>query len=128
MEELIQNRAKDNDTKSSSNILLFLDNGTNKDEMKKDIDGIGKLQKIAPENKKVDEPLIKIDKQGDIVSNFFSNFYRQLKNPSLFRFFKVSEYDAVNTAKIITTILSTPYQKTGRNTKMMKSYKIIQTN
>lgn len=128
MEELIQNRAKNNNTRSSSNILLLLDIGTNKVEMKKDIDCIGKLQKIAPENKKADETLIRIDKQGDIVSNFFSNFYRELKNPSLFRFFKISEYDAVNKAKIITTMLTSPHQNTGINTKMMKSYHLIQTN
>ncbi|WP_312822781.1 DUF3945 domain-containing protein [Epilithonimonas sp.] len=99
MEEIIQNRAIDNDIKSSSDTLLVLDNETNKIEMVKDIDSSGKIQKIAPENKKADEPLIRVDKHGDIFSNFFSNFYRQLKNPSRFSFFKVSKYDAVNTAK-----------------------------
>lgn len=47
--------------------------------------------KNNPKSKQGDE-LILVDKNGDVFSNFFSNFYRQFKNPSRFNFFKVSEY------------------------------------
>lgn len=39
-----------------------------------------------------EEYFIRVDKHGDLFSNFFSNFYRQLKNPSRFNFFRISEF------------------------------------
>jgi len=42
--------------------------------------------------KKNEEDLIRVDKNGDIISNFFTNFYRQLKNPSSFNIFRVTEF------------------------------------
>ncbi|OBW43576.1 hypothetical protein AB670_00106 [Chryseobacterium sp. MOF25P] len=85
--------------KPVSDTLLVLNINTNTVEMVKGVDKDGNLQKLPPEEKKDNEQLIRVDKHGDVFSNFFSNFYRQLKNPSHFNFFKVSEYDAVNTAK-----------------------------
>lgn len=97
MEETAQNGA--NEIKPVSDTLLVLSKDTNKIEMVKGVDQDGNLQKIPPHEKKENDQLIRVDKHGDLFSNFFSNFYRQLKNPSHFNFFKVSEYDAVNTAK-----------------------------
>lgn len=42
-----------------------------------------------------EEDFIRVDKSGDLISNFFSNFYRQFKNPSHFNFFKVSEFNPI---------------------------------
>ncbi|MDN5395616.1 MAG: DUF3945 domain-containing protein [Chryseobacterium sp.] len=97
MEEIEQNEA--NEIKPTSDTLLVLNINTNQIEMVKGVDKEGNLQKIPPDEKKDNDQLIRVDKHGDLFSNFFSNFYRQLKNPSHFNFFKVSEYDAANTAK-----------------------------
>lgn len=97
MEKKVQNET--NEIKTVSDTLLVLNIHTNAVEMVKGIDEEGNLQKIPPNEKKDNDQLIRVDKHGDLFSNFFSNFYRQLKNPSHFNFFKVSEYDAVNTAK-----------------------------
>ena len=100
MEKKVQNET--NETKKIkpvSDTLLVLNIQTNAVEMIKGIDQDGNLQKFPPDEKKDNDQLIRVDKHGDLFSNFFSNFYRQLKNPSHFNFFKVSEYDAVNTAK-----------------------------
>ena len=97
MEKKVQNET--NEIKPVSDTLLVLNIHTNAVEMVKGIDEEGNLQKIPPNEKKDNDQLIRVDKHGDLFSNFFSNFYRQLKNPSHFNFFKVSEYDAVNTAK-----------------------------
>ncbi|MBM7420225.1 MULTISPECIES: DUF3945 domain-containing protein [Chryseobacterium] len=100
MEEKVQNETNEtNEIKPVSDTLLVLNINTNAVEMVKGVDKEGNLQKIPPDEKKDNDQLIRVDKHGDLFSNFFSNFYRQLKNPSHFNFFKVSEYDAVNTAK-----------------------------
>jgi len=100
MEKMVQNATNEtNKIKPVSDTLLVLNINTNAVEMVKGIDKEGNLQKIPPDEKKDNDQLIRVDKHGDLFSNFFSNFYRQLKNPSHFNFFKVSEYDAVNTAK-----------------------------
>ncbi|AZA60210.1 DUF3945 domain-containing protein [Chryseobacterium indoltheticum] len=100
MEKKVQNET--NETKKIkpvSDTLLVLNIQTNAVEMIKGIDQDRNLQKFPPDEKKDNDQLIRVDKHGDLFSNFFSNFYRQLKNPSHFNFFKISEYDAVNTAK-----------------------------
>ncbi len=44
------------------------------------------------EPKKVNEPdFLKIDKHGDALENFMSNFMRQCKEPTHFHFFKVQD-------------------------------------
>ncbi|KFF00687.1 hypothetical protein IX39_08665 [Chryseobacterium formosense] len=97
MEETAHNEA--NEIKPVSDTLLVLTKDTNKIEMVKGIDKEGNLQKFPPDDKKENDQWVRVDKHGDIFSNFFSNFYRQLKDPTHFNFFKISEYDAVNTAK-----------------------------
>lgn len=97
MEQITQH--KTDEIKPVSDTLIVLNINTNAVEMVKGIDPDGNLQKISPNEKKDNDQLIRVDKHGDLFSNFFSNFYRQLKNPSHFNFFKFSEYDAVNTAK-----------------------------
>ncbi len=72
--------------------------------------------------KKDNEQLIRIDKHGDIFSNFFSNFYRQLKNPTHFNFFKVSEYDAVNTAKDLQKYID---QASPEEKEKLKDYEVL---
>lgn len=98
MAEETQNQDPRNEIRHQSDTLLVLDKETNTIEMVKGMDNEVTLKKISPEKKKDHEPIIRVDKHGDVFSNFFSNFYRQLKNPTRFLFFRVSEYDAVNTA------------------------------
>jgi len=88
MEKIIQNRAIDNDIKSSSDTLLVLDNETNKIEMVKDIDSSGKIQKIAPENKKADEPLIRVINTAISFPTSFLTFTDSLKTHRVSAFSK----------------------------------------
>jgi len=99
MEENVQDQDSKDEIQPASDTLLVLDKDTNTIEMVKEVDKNGMLKKHSPENRKDNEPLIRVDKHGDVFSNFFSNFYRQLKNPSRFHFFKVSEYGAADTEK-----------------------------
>lgn len=120
MEEIAQNGV--NEVKPVSDTLLVLNKDTNKIEMVKGVDKDGNLQKVPPKEMRENEQLIRIEKHGDLFSNFFSNFYRQLKNPSHFNFFKVSEYDAVNTAKDLQQYVdeASPEEK-----EKLKEYEIL---
>ncbi len=81
-----------------SDILLVLDKDKKKIQAVSGIDKNGELQTVDAD-KKNQSQFMRVDKSGDLFSNFFSNFWRQLKNPTRFNFFKVPASDAVDTAK-----------------------------
>ncbi len=90
-----------------SDILLVLNKETMKLEAVKGIKKNGELQTV-PANKKNQNQFMKVDKHGDIFSNFFTNFLSQLKNPTNFSFFKVPAPIAVETAENIQKALKEP--------------------
>jgi hypothetical protein len=90
-----------------SDILLVLDKEKMKIQAVKGIDKDGKLETVNP-NKNNQEQFMKVDKSGDLFSNFFSNFFRQLKDPTRFSFFKVPVANAIDTAKEMQQQIDTP--------------------
>lgn len=69
-----------------SDILLVLD----KQKMKiLAVKGIGKNGELETVDSRNQSEFLRVDKHGDAFSNFFSNFLKQLKNPTRFDFFKV---------------------------------------
>ncbi|QBA19692.1 DUF3945 domain-containing protein [Chryseobacterium indologenes] len=122
MEEEIINAQESDEIKPVSDTLIVLNTHTNQVEMVKGIDRDGNLQKVPPQEKKENDQLIRVDKHGDLFSNFFSNFYRQLKNPTHFNFFKVSEYDAVNTAKDLQKYVD---QASPEEKEKLKDYEVL---
>ncbi len=105
--------------------LPVLDKETNKVEIVKGIDKDGNLQKFPLDDNKDNGQLIRVDKHGDLFSNFFSNFYRQLKNPTHFNFFKISEYNAVNTAKDFQQYVD---QASPEENEKLKEYEVLSKN
>ncbi|ROH97908.1 DUF3945 domain-containing protein [Chryseobacterium daecheongense] len=122
MEDELINSQESGGLKPSTDTLIVLNIHTNQVEMVKGIDQDGNLQKVPPQEKKDNEQLIRVDKHGDLFSNFFSNFYRQLKNPTHFNFFKVSEYDAVNTAKDLQKYVD---QASPEEKEKLKDYEVL---
>lgn len=78
-----------------SDILLVLNKETMKLEAVKGIKKNGELDTV-PADKKHQNQFMKVDKQGDVFSNFFSNFLSQIKNSSKFSFFKVPKLISVD--------------------------------
>jgi hypothetical protein len=82
----------------SSDTLLVLHNTSNT---------IGIVQNITPDgtinqtegNIEHSDQFLKIDQKEDTFTQFYSDFYHQLKNPEEFTFFKVTEYEAKETVK-----------------------------
>ncbi|MBW3523878.1 DUF3945 domain-containing protein [Chryseobacterium sp. NKUCC03_KSP] len=81
-----------------SDVLLVMDKEKKKIQAVTGVDENGNL-KTVDANKKNQSQFMRVDKSGDLFSNFFSNFWRQLKDPTRFSFFKVAAPDAVETAK-----------------------------
>lgn len=96
-----------------SDILLVLDKKKKKIEAVKGMGKNGEL-KTVPANKKNESQFMRIDKHGDLFSNFFSNFLNQLKNPTHFIFFKVAAYEAINVANKMQKEVDNP-TKEGEN-------------
>jgi len=103
-----------------SEILLVLDKDKKKIQAVKGIDENGKLETIAA-HKKNQGQFMRVDKHGDFLSNFFSNFLSQLKNPTNFSFFKVPVPIAVDTAKELQKHVNNP---TPEGAKLMKKHEV----
>jgi hypothetical protein len=72
-----------------SDVLLVHDTKKKKIEVVKDIGKDQERETILPK-KKNENQFIRIDKHGDLLTNFFSNFYHQFKDPTHFPFLSFS--------------------------------------
>ncbi len=103
-----------------SEILLVLDKEKMKIMAVKGIDENGKLETVEP-SKKNQNQFMRVDKQGDLFSNFFSNFISQLKNPTNFSFFKIP---APLTIKLAKEMQKQVDQPTPEGDKLMKQHEV----
>lgn len=90
-----------------SDILLVLNKEKMKIQAVKSIDKSGKMETVDPTKKNQSE-FMRVDKHGDFVTNFLSNFWRQLKDPTKFALFKVSADEAVEKAKEFQKLVDNP--------------------
>lgn len=103
-----------------SDVLLVLDKEKMKIQAVKGIDKDGNLETVDPTKKNQSE-FLRVDKHGDFFTNFISNFWRQLKNPTPFAFFKVDADDAVEKAKQFQQQVDKP---TPEGEKEMKKHEV----
>ena len=103
-----------------SDILLVLDKEKKKIQAVKSLDENGKMETIEP-TKKNQTQFMKIDKHGDFISNFFSNFISQLRNPSKFSFFKVPALVSFEIADEMQKQVDNP---SPEGEKLFKEYKL----
>lgn len=103
-----------------SEILLVLDKQQNKIQAVTGIDKDGKLNTVDA-TKKNQNQFMKIDLNGDAFTNFFSNFFRQLKDPTRFSFFKVPVAEAVETAEKMQKQVDNPDEK---NKKILSDHEV----
>jgi len=103
-----------------SDILLVLDKEKMKIQAVKSIDKSGKIETVDPTKKNQSE-FMRVDKHGDFVTNFLSNFWRQLKDPTKFALFKVSADEAVEKAKEFQNQINNP---TAEGKKKMEKHEV----
>lgn len=73
-----------------SDILLVLDQERNEVRAVKGIDENGNLETV-PATEEHNNDFLKLDRGGDVLSNFLSNFMSQAKDPTRVKFFKVPD-------------------------------------
>ena len=103
-----------------SDILLVFDKEEKQLKAVKGIDEKGEL-KMAPADSKSLDDFMKVDKQGNMLSNFFSNFMRQVQNPSRFSFFKIPIEKSVNTIEKLQNHLA---KLTEKGKEYLKKYEV----
>lgn len=111
---------KQNTPEQLSDILLVLDKEKKKIQAVKSIDEKGKMVTVDPDKKNQSE-FMRVDKHGDFVTNFLSNFWRQLKDPTKFALFKVPAAEAVEKAKEFQKQVDSP---TPEGEKEMKKHEV----
>lgn len=90
-----------------SDILLIYNHKKMKIEAVKGIGKNGELETVPPTQKNANE-FMRVDKNGDIFSNFFKNFFSQLKNPTQFSFFKIPAASVIEKAVEIKEAIEKP--------------------
>lgn len=90
-----------------SDVLLVMDKEKKKIQAVTGVDENGNLKTVDADKKNQSE-FMRVDKSGDLFSNFFANFWRQIKDPTHFSFFKVPAQEAVETAQKIQKQVDAP--------------------
>ncbi|MDO4228978.1 MAG: DUF3945 domain-containing protein [Capnocytophaga sp.] len=106
-----------------SDILLVFDKEEKQLKAVKGLDKNGALQTIPPD-KTHQEDFMRVDAHGNILSNFFSNFLRQTKNPTRFSFFKIPIEKSLDTIEKLQNHLAHLNEK-GR--EYLKKYEVSPT-
>lgn len=82
---------------SEVSTLLVLRHSNNSVGIVQDIEHNGNLIDVQPDRINIDS-VMRIDSSQDSFTDFYSDFYHQLKDPSEYSFFKVREFEAHDTA------------------------------
>ncbi|MGN7707944.1 DUF4099 domain-containing protein [Chryseobacterium sp. 22543] len=80
----------------------------------------GEVNRVSPEDMNRDE-MLSIERNENSFTEFYSTFYHQLKEPSEFSFFKVTEYEAKQTAVNLQKYMD---KVTDEEKKDLKQYEI----
>ncbi len=104
---------------SKQNVLLA-DEGDGKMKVVAGLDEQGKLKTVAP--KQANEPdFMKIDKHGNALENFLSNYFKQANNPRHTGFYRVAKEGIEEIASIISNLIKSG-GKEGE--EFLKEYKV----
>jgi len=68
-------------------------------------DGTPNLTNAKPEN---GQAFLRFDRNGDVLDNFFSNFFRQCKEPKRFGFYRVAADGVENVLAVLKDLLKNP--------------------
>ncbi|MGN7707949.1 hypothetical protein [Chryseobacterium sp. 22543] len=100
--------------------LLVLHHETGTVGIVKGLDDHGEVNRVSPEDLNYDE-MLSIERNENSFTEFYSTFYHQLKEPSEFSFFKVTEYEAKQTAVNLQKYMD---KATDEEKKELKQYGI----
>jgi len=96
-----------NEKLKDQDVLLVKEKDSNKLNVVTGINENGTPKTVKPEQKNEPE-FLKIDKHGDALENFMSNFLRQCKEPTHFHFFKIPMDQIGNIIPVLQEMLKDP--------------------
>jgi len=104
-----------NENVNDQDVLLVTDKKGNGMEVVSGIGKDGKMKSVSPKTK--NEPqFLKLDKQGNVLDNFFSNFRNQYKDPTHFQFFKVPVKLVESMSALLNEMLKQPENLLNKET------------
>lgn len=103
-------------------VLLVNENGDTKLNVIAGLGKDGKLKVVPPKNEN-ESNFMKLDKQGNVLDNFMSNFVMQYKEPTRFGFFKVSAGQVENNSIVMQEMLNNPNNPSNKS--MLDSYRVL---
>jgi len=110
-----------NEYVNDQDVLLVANKKDNKLNVVAGMGEDGKLKTLSP--KQENESLfLKIDKQGNILENFFSNFNRQYKDPTHFQFFRVRSNMVETISSVLQKMLKQP--ETASNKEALDRHRV----
>ena len=105
--------------KKQEDVLVVRDEKTGEISVVAGLDGKG-YPKTKPAKPEHSQDFLRFDRHGDVIDNFFKNFYRQCKEPTRFGFYRVAA-DAVDTLlPVIKDFLKDPVA----NVEILASHKV----
>ena len=107
-------------TDELSETLLVFDKEKHSLQAVSNIDKNGKVKTVEPKSEN-NPDFIRVDKHGDFLTNFYSNFMRQVKDPTRFRIFKIPVPKIDFLAETIKSILKDP---TPAGDAMLSEYEV----
>ena len=106
-------------------VLLVVEKDSNELKAVTGLNNDGTLKTVKPERKNEPE-FMTVDKQGDMLENFFKNFMKQAKEPTHFQFFKVPLDNMENMVLGMKEMLKNPGNPT--NKQMLDEYRVLPEN
>ena len=105
--------------KNEKDVLVVRDEKTGEISVVAGLDSKG-YPKTAPAKAEPSQDFLRFDRHGDMVDNFFRNFYRQCKEPTRFGFYRVAADMADAVLPVIKDLLKDP----AANAEMLAAHKV----
>ena len=105
--------------KNEKDVLVVRDEKTGEISVVAGLDGKG-YPKTAPPKPEHSQDFLRFDRHGDVIDNFFRNFYRQCKEPTRFGFYRVAAETVDAVLPVIKDLLKDPLA----NADMLAPHKV----
>ena len=105
--------------KDEKDVLIVRDEKTGEISVVAGLDADGS-PKRTPAKAENAQSFLQFDRHGDVLDNFFKNFFRQCKEPSRFGFYRVAADQADKLLEVIKDLLKDP----DGNKEMLASHKV----
>ena len=105
--------------KKQEDVLVVRDEKTGEISVVAGLDGKG-YPKTKPAKPEHSQDFLRFDRHGDVIDNFFKNFYRQCKEPTRFGFYRV----AADTVDAVLPVIKDFLKNPVANAEILASHKV----